>query len=139
MRAWLKNQDFPVPQSGVDPIFAFENAVLAGGCYVVAPIGDPSQPWNFVIPEPNCRPIPTTRTAAIWTARERCRTRPRPTPRAGRQAGHQPAATALPAVDIRERRGGRYLVLPVCRHMTDARVRQQARAVTRGSACRSAW
>jgi len=50
MRAWLKNPDFPVPGSGVDPILGNEAQVLAGGYYFVPPVADPPQPWNWRIP-----------------------------------------------------------------------------------------
>lgn len=50
MRAWLKNTNFPEPNSGVDPLLAMESSVLAGGYYFVPPVADPSQPWNIQIP-----------------------------------------------------------------------------------------
>ncbi|MGH7175062.1 MAG: Dyp-type peroxidase [Minisyncoccia bacterium] len=50
MRAWLKNKDFPVPGSGVDPLLALETQVLAGGYYFVPPVADPNEPWNWVVP-----------------------------------------------------------------------------------------
>ena len=50
MRAWLKNTNFPVPNSGIDPILALETQVLAGGYYFVLPVADPTQPWNWQVP-----------------------------------------------------------------------------------------
>lgn len=50
MRAWLKNTNFPEPNSGIDPLLALETQVIAGGYYFVPPVSDPSQPWNWVIP-----------------------------------------------------------------------------------------
>jgi deferrochelatase/peroxidase EfeB len=50
MRAWLKNSDFPQPNSGIDPILALETQVLCGGYYFVPPVADRGQPWNWVVP-----------------------------------------------------------------------------------------
>jgi deferrochelatase/peroxidase EfeB len=50
MRAWLKNPNFPQPNTGVDPLFGMETGVLAGGYYFVPPVADPTQPWNIQIP-----------------------------------------------------------------------------------------
>jgi deferrochelatase/peroxidase EfeB len=50
MRAWVKNPNFPEPNSGMDPLLAFETAVLAGGYYFVPPVADPTQPWNIQLP-----------------------------------------------------------------------------------------
>jgi deferrochelatase/peroxidase EfeB len=50
LQAWLKNQNFPEPQSGVDPILALEAQVLAGGYYFVPPVASPDERWNWQIP-----------------------------------------------------------------------------------------
>jgi deferrochelatase/peroxidase EfeB len=50
MRAWLKNKDFPEPNSGVDPILVLESVVVSGGYYFVPPVQAPDQPWNWQIP-----------------------------------------------------------------------------------------
>jgi deferrochelatase/peroxidase EfeB len=50
MRAWLKNTNFPEPNTGIDPILALETQVLCGGYYFIPPVAEPSQPWNWVIP-----------------------------------------------------------------------------------------
>lgn len=53
MMAWLKNQDFPSPGAGIDPLLAFESQVLAGGNYFVPPVSDPGKPWDWVLPNPS--------------------------------------------------------------------------------------
>ena len=50
LRAWLKNPDFPEPNSDVDPLLKLESGVLAGGYYFVPPVADPTEPWNIQVP-----------------------------------------------------------------------------------------
>jgi hypothetical protein len=50
MRAWLKNANFPEPNSDIDPILKLETQVLAGGYYFVPPVATPSQQWNWQLP-----------------------------------------------------------------------------------------
>jgi deferrochelatase/peroxidase EfeB len=50
MRAWLKNQNFPEQNSGVDPLLASETQVLAGGYYFIPPVAGPGERWNFQLP-----------------------------------------------------------------------------------------
>ena len=50
MRAWVKNPNFPQPNSGVDPLLALETQVFAGGYYFVPPVTEADQPWNWSIP-----------------------------------------------------------------------------------------
>jgi deferrochelatase/peroxidase EfeB len=57
MKAWLKNPNFPLPGSGVDPLLQHElqaspgvSSVLAGGYYFVPPLVSAGQPWNWSLP-----------------------------------------------------------------------------------------
>ena len=50
LAAWLKNPNFPVQGSGIDPLLAFESGVIAGGYFFVPPLQDPDQPWSWVLP-----------------------------------------------------------------------------------------
>ncbi len=50
MRAWLKNPNFPQPNSGVDPLLGMESGVLAGGYYFIPPVSEPGEPWNIQLP-----------------------------------------------------------------------------------------
>lgn len=50
MRAWLKNPNFPEPNTGPDPLLSIETGVLAGGYYFVPPVVDPDEPWNIQLP-----------------------------------------------------------------------------------------
>lgn len=49
-RAWMRNENFPTPGIGVDPLFSFESEVLSGGYYFVPPLSDPCQPWSWIVP-----------------------------------------------------------------------------------------
>lgn len=50
LRAWLRNNDFPVPRAGADALLSFETAVLGGGYYFVPALNHPAQPWNWKLP-----------------------------------------------------------------------------------------
>jgi deferrochelatase/peroxidase EfeB len=50
MRAWLKNPNFPAPDSDIDPLLKIESTVIAGGYYFVPPVAQADQPWNWIIP-----------------------------------------------------------------------------------------
>jgi len=51
IRAWMRNVNFPLPDSGVDRIFRFEKQVNAGGYYFVPPLERRTQPWSWIVPE----------------------------------------------------------------------------------------
>jgi len=50
MRAWLRNDDFPTPGAGPDPLLAAETGVLAGGYFFVPPLDDSRKPWTWRLP-----------------------------------------------------------------------------------------
>lgn len=51
MRAWLRNDDFPHPGAGPDPLLATETDVLAGGYFFVPPLDDRRKPWTWRLPQ----------------------------------------------------------------------------------------
>lgn len=50
LAAWLKNPDFPVAGSGIDPLLKFETGVIAGGYFFVPPLVNPEEPWSWDLP-----------------------------------------------------------------------------------------
>lgn len=51
VRAWIRNNDFPSPGAGVDPLFAkVGEKILGGGYYFVPPLEHKTQPWTWKLP-----------------------------------------------------------------------------------------
>jgi deferrochelatase/peroxidase EfeB len=52
-RAWLRNQDFPSPGTGLDQLLfgTLNEQVLCGGYYFVPPLRHRTQPWTWVVPD----------------------------------------------------------------------------------------
>jgi deferrochelatase/peroxidase EfeB len=49
-RAWMRNANFPAPNTGADALFAFESEVLCGGYYFVPPLSDPCDASSWLLP-----------------------------------------------------------------------------------------
>jgi Dyp-type peroxidase family len=51
VRAWIRNNDFPFPGAGPDPLFAkVGERVLGGGYYFVPPLEQKTHPWTWKLP-----------------------------------------------------------------------------------------
>lgn len=51
VRAWIRNNDFPFPDAGVDPLFAkVGETILGGGYYFVPPLEKKTEPWTWKLP-----------------------------------------------------------------------------------------
>lgn len=52
-RAWIRNPDFPRPNSGADQLLfgLLPEVVLCGGYYFVPPVRHANQPWTWNLPE----------------------------------------------------------------------------------------
>jgi deferrochelatase/peroxidase EfeB len=51
MRGWIKNPNFPQPNTGVDHLLSrFEKEVLCGGYYFAPPLSRVREPWSWIVP-----------------------------------------------------------------------------------------
>lgn len=49
-KVWLRNENFPTPQAGLDPLLALDKSVVAGGYFFIPPLTDKHKPWTWALP-----------------------------------------------------------------------------------------